>query len=326
VVYLELIGGLLLLLLCGDLFVRGAVGIAERLAVSPLVIGLTLVGFGTSLPELVTSLEAARQGSPAIAVGNVVGSNIANVLLILGLSGLVAPIAAKPGTFRLNGPVLVGASLLALGVFFLGEIGRWWGAVFVALLLSYTVTAYWRERHGLGDDGMGELAAEVDSVPPRRASFTLYGTFTLFGLAGIVLGANLLIGSAVALARDVGISETVIGLTIVAVGTSLPELATSVIAAFRRHGDVALGNVIGSNIFNLLGILGVTALYTPIPVAAEIVTFDGWIMLAATALLILFSMTRARLERWESAILVTGYAGYMAILLLPGPRAALGLD
>ena len=325
-VYVQLVSGLLLLLLCGDLFVRGAVGIAERLKVSPLVIGLTLVGFGTSLPELVTSLEAARQGSPAIAVGNVVGSNIANVLLILGLSGLVAPIAAKPGTFRLNGPILVGASLLAIAVFFLGEIGRWWGGIFIGLLLAYTLTAYWRERRGLGDDGMGQLAAEVESVPPRQASLVLYGAFALFGLAGIVVGANLLIGSAVTLAREAGISETVIGLTIVAVGTSLPELATSVIAAFRRHGDVALGNVIGSNIFNLLGILGVTALYTPIPVAAEIVTFDSWIMLASTGLLILFSMTRARLERWESGILLAGYAGYTAILLLPGPRSFLGLD
>lgn len=325
-VYVQLVGGLVLLLLCGDLFVRGAVGIAERLKISPLVIGLTLVGFGTSLPELVTSLEAARQGSPAIAVGNVVGSNIANVLLILGLSGLIAPIAAKPGTFRLNGPILVGASLLAVAVFFLGEVGRWWGGLFVALLLAYTLTAYWRGRHGLGDDGMGDLAAEVESVPPRQASFLLYAVFAVAGLAGIVLGANLLIGSAVTVARQFGISETVIGLTVVAVGTSLPELATSVIAAIRRHGDVALGNVIGSNIFNLLGILGVTALYTPIPVAREIVAFDSWIMLAATGLLILFSMTRARLERWEAAVLLCGYVGYMAILLSPGPRAALGLD
>ena len=324
-IYLELAAGLVLLLVCGDLFVRGAVGVAERLNVSPLVIGLTLVGFGTSLPELVASLEAARLGSPGIAIGNVVGSNIANVLLILGLAALIAPIAVSAGTFRLNGPVLVGASLLALLVFFLGEIGRGWGLLFVGLLLAYTLTAYWRGRCGLGDDAMDHLASEVEDLPPRRASLVLYLSLTLLGLAGIVIGANLLVEGAVALARRVGISETVIGLTIVAVGTSLPELATSVVAALRRHGDVALGNVIGSNIFNLLGILGVTALYRPIAVPDEILHLDGWVMLAATALLIVFAMTRAKVERWEGGVLLSCYLAYLAVLLHPGLRGLLGL-
>jgi cation:H+ antiporter len=317
-IYLELSAGLALLLVCGDLFVRGAVGVAERLKVSPLVIGLTLVGFGTSLPELVASLEAARLGSPGIAIGNVVGSNIANVLLILGLSALIVPIAVGAGTFRLNGPVLVGASLLAVLVFFLGEVGRGWGLFFVVLLLAYTLTAYWRGRRGLGDDAMNHLASEVEDLPPRRAPLAMYLALTLLGLVGIVVGANLLVEGAVALARRVGISETVIGLTIVAVGTSLPELATSVAAALRRHGDVALGNVIGSNIFNLLGILGVTALYRPIAVPDEILHLDSWVMLAATALLILFSMTRAKIERWEGGVLLCGYLAYLAVLLHPG--------
>ncbi|MGF1592120.1 MAG: calcium/sodium antiporter [Kiloniellaceae bacterium] len=324
-IYLELIGGLGLLLICGDLFVRGAVGVAERLGVSPLVIGLTLVGFGTSLPELVASLEAARLGSPGIAVGNVVGSNIANVLLILGISALIAPIAVAPGTFRLNGPVLLGATLLAILVFFLGEIGRWWGLAFVLLLAGYTGTAYWGGRHGLDQPAMTHMAEEIEAVPPRRAALGLYLGFTVLGLAGIVLGANLLISGAVALAREFGISETVIGLTIVAVGTSLPELVTSVIAAFRRHGDVALGNVIGSNIFNILGILGVTALYRPIAVPAEIVRLDAWVMLAAAVLLIVFATTRAKVERWEGAALLAGYAAYLAVLTLPALRGALGL-
>ena len=323
-IYLELAGGLLLLLVCGDLFVRGAVGVAEAVKVSPLVIGLTLVGFGTSLPELVASLEAARLGSPGISVGNVVGSNIANVLLILGLSAMITPIAVSHGTFRLNGPVLVGASLLALLVFFLGEIGRWWGLVFVALLLAYTIAAYWRERGGLSDATMAHLAEEVDQAPPRRAPLALYLGLTVLGLTGIVLGANLLVESAVTLARQLGVSQTVIGLTIVAVGTSLPELATSVIAAFRRHGDVALGNVIGSNIFNILGILGVTALYRPIRVPHEIVRFDCWVMLAASALVILFATTQAKVERWEGAVLLAGYLAYLAVLL-PGLRALVGL-
>jgi len=289
--YLQLVAGLVLLLVCGDLFVRGAVGVAERLKVSPLVIGLTLVGFGTSLPELV----AARLGSPGIAVGNVVGSNIANVLLILGISALITPIAVAAGTFRLNGPVLVGASLLAVLLFSLGEIGRWAGLAFVALLLAYTLTAYWSERRGLKDDALSHLADEVEALPPRRASWAVYLGLTAGGLLGIVAGANLLVDGAVSLARSLGVSETVIGLTIVAVGTSLPELATSVIAAFKRHGDVALGNIIGSNIFNLLGILGTTALYRPIAVPAEIVSFDAWVMLAA-------SSSRAASSRLRSAM------------------------
>jgi cation:H+ antiporter len=323
-IYLELIAGLALLLVCGDLFVRGAVGVAEGLKVSPLVIGLTLVAFGTSLPELVASLEAARLGSPGIAVGNVVGSNIANVLLILGLAALITPIAVSAGTFRLNGPVLVGASLLATAVFFLGEIGRWWGAAFVALLLAYTLTVYWRGRRGLRDEAMVRLAQEVEDVLPRRAPLALYLGLSVVGLGGIVLGANLLVEGAVELARQVGVSETVIGLTIVAVGTSLPELVTSVIAAVRRHGDVAMGNVIGSNIFNLLGILGVTALYRPIAVPDEIVRFDCWIMLASTGLIILFATTRAKVERWEGGVLLCGYLAYMA-LLLPALRGLLGI-
>lgn len=324
-IYVNLAAGLALLLVCGDLFVRGAVGIAERLKVSPLVIGLTLVGFGTSLPELVASLEAARLGSPGIAVGNVVGSNIANILLILGIAALIAPIAVAAGTFRFNGPVLVGASLLAILLFSFGEIGRWTGLVFVALLLAYTLGSYWRERRGAKDEALAHLAEEVEALPPRHASWAVYLAFTVGGLLGIVAGANLLIGGAVGLARSFGISETIIGLTIVAVGTSLPELVTSVIAAFKRHGDVALGNVIGSNIFNLLGILGATALYRPIAVPEEILDFDSWVMLVATALLIVFAMTRRKIERWEGTLLFGGYGAYLAVLLVPSLRGALGL-
>jgi len=319
VILLEIAGGLVLLLICGDVFVRGAVGVAKRLRVPPLVIGLTLVGFGTSLPELFASLEAARLDSPGIAVGNVVGSNIANVLLVLGLAALIAPIAVSPGTFRLNGPIVVGASLLAILVFLLGGMGRVWGLVFVVLLLGFTSYSYWRGRQDQRDGQLDHLADEAETPRSRRASLALDLGLTVLGLAGIIGGANLLVEGAIELAHRVGISETVIGLTIVAVGTSLPELATSVIAAFRRHGDVALGNVIGSNIFNLLGILGVTALYRPIAIPQEIVALDAWVMLGSTLLLIHFAMTRAQVERWEGAILLAGYAGYLACLL-PGAR------
>lgn len=317
-IYLQLLGGLVLLLVCGDFFVRGAVGVAHWLKLSPLVIGLILVGFGTSLPELVASLEAARLGSPGIAVGNVVGSNIANILLILGLSALITPVAVAIDGFRFNGPVLAGVTVLAILTFQFGEIGRLSGLVFLVLLLAFVVAAYWRERRAGADPTMVEMGGDIEALPPRHASPWLYLGGVIVGLLGIVVGANLLVLASVQLARQVGLSETVIGLTIVAVGTSLPELATSVIAALRRHGDVALGNVIGSNIFNLLGILGVTALYRPLTVPSEIARFDSWVMLAATGLAILFAMTRARLERWEGAALLAGYAVYTAILLWPG--------
>jgi cation:H+ antiporter len=184
----------------------------------------------------------------------------------------------------------------------------------VLLLLTFTVYAYWRGRQGKGDEEMGPLAAEIEATPPRQASLTLYCALTLAGLIGIIGGANLLIGGSIDLARKFSISETVIGLTIVAVGTSLPELVTSVIAAFRRHGAVALGNVIGSNIFNILGILGVTALYRPIAVPREIIVLDAWVMLGATLLIIYFALTKSRVERWEGAVLLLGYLAYLFVL------------
>ena len=296
-------------------------GVAERLSVSPLVIGLTLVGFGTSLPELFASLEGARLGSPGIAVGNVVGSNIANILLILGLSALIMPMAVTPGSLRFNGPVLVGTCLLAILLFLLGEVGRVAGTLFLVLLLGFTGYSYWRGRQGSSDDPLSHLAEEVEAATPRRASMPVYLGLTALGLAGIIGGANLLVEGAIELARRFAVTETVIGLTIVAVGTSLPELVTSVIAAFRRHSDVALGNVIGSNIFNILGILGTTALYRPLAVPAEIVALDVWVMLAATLIIVFFAMTKARIERWEGALLLAGYGIYLAYLLLAAPPA-----
>lgn len=305
-----------MLLIGGDVFVRGAVSVAQRFNVSPLLIGLTLVGFGTSLPELFASLEAARIGSPGIAVGNVVGSNIANILLILGLSALITPLAVAPGALRRDGPVLIATSALTIGICLFGRIDRWWGLIFLGLLLAYMIHAYLSERHH--QDARAQLhLAEAAEVKPLATTPVLMLAVTLGGLIGIVFGAGLLVDSAVVLARAYGLSEAVIGLTIVALGTSLPELTTSLIAALRRHGDVALGNVVGSNIFNLFGILGATALFRPIPVPSEIAHFDNWIMLAATALFVVFATTRAQVERWEGGVLLAGYLVYVSILLAP---------
>jgi cation:H+ antiporter len=314
--YVHLIAGLVLLLVGGDVFVRGAVGVARRFKVSPLLIGLTLVGFGTSLPELFASLEAARIGSPGIAVGNVVGSNIANILLILGLSALITPLGVASASLRRDGPVLIGTNILMIGICLFGRIDRWWGLVFLTLLLTYMIYAYLSERR-YQDERVRLHLAEVAEVKPLATSPVLMLALTFGGLTGIIIGAGLLVDGAIVLARAFGLSEAVIGLTIVAVGTSLPELTTSLIAALRRHGDVALGNVVGSNIFNLLGILGATAVYRPIAVPSEIARFDNWIMLAATGLFLLFATTRSKVERWEGGVLLASYLAYVTVLLAP---------
>jgi len=309
---LQLVAGLVLLLIGGELLVRGAVAAARRIGISPLLIGLTLVGFGTSTPELVTSLQAAFADSPGIAVGNVVGSNIANILLILGLAALLFPVAVAPGPFRRDGTVLVVSQLACAGLIVYGSLARIPGLVFLAALIGYVVFCYLQERRGAPPDDPHVHEAEETAAPAARLPVAI--GLAIAGLVLTILGARFLVGGSIALATAAGISETVIGLTIVAVGTSLPELVTSVVAALRRHADVALGNIVGSNIYNVFGILGVTALVEPIPVPAEIIGFDVWVMLAATALLVAFAVTGRRITRVEGGILMAGYAAYLLAL------------
>ena len=312
--FLLIAGGLVGLVAGGELLVRGAVSIAERLGVSPLMIGLTLVGFGTSTPELVTSIQAALAGSPGIAVGNVVGSNIANILLILGIAALLRPVATTAAAFRRDGTVLVLASLLGLWIVLAGSIGRGAGAAFVVLLLAYIVVTYLLERNDASPSAqLHKAEAELIPVPPSGSTPVALATL-VGGLVLTVLGARLLVDGAVDLARDLGVSETVIGLTIVAVGTSMPELVTSVMAARRGQSDVAFGNIVGSNIYNILGILGVTALVTPLAVPPEIARFDIWVMLAATAALVAAAVTGWRINRTEGALLLAAYCGYLGYL------------
>jgi len=307
--------GLLALVVGGDLLVRGAVQAAERAKVSPLLIGLTLVGFGTSLPELVTSLQAALADAPGIAVGNVIGSNSANILLILGVAAVLWPVAVDGKTLRRDGTVLILASLAGLGVVLMGAVDRMIGSAFLVLILAYVIVSYRLERQVATPDRGDHPAAPapVDALAlarPRLHPLLLVAG----GLALTVLGARLLVDGAIAIARDFGISETVIGLTLVAVGTSLPELVTSVIAAVRRESDIAFGNIVGSNIFNLLFILGATAIVTPLPIPRQITSLDIWVMLAATAALILFSLTGRQVSRAEGAVLLVGYVAYMGVL------------
>ncbi|OBX19238.1 sodium:calcium antiporter [Erythrobacter sp. QSSC1-22B] len=312
---LLIIVGLVLLAVGGDVLVRGAVGVSTRLGVSPLLAGLTIVGFGTSTPELVTSLFAAFDGAPGIAVGNIVGSNIANILLILGVSALILPLAIDPAAFRRDGLALAVATLACLAVVLLGFLSRPVGFALLALLVGYIVWAYRSERrHPDAESVMHEhVAADVTS--PGMSLIAALGLAAV-GIIGTIIGARLLVDGAIEIARDFGVTETVIGLTVVAVGTSLPELVACVIAALRRHADVALGNIIGSNIYNVLGILGVTAIAHPIEIPPEIAAFDIWVLLGTTALLGLFLRTGWTLKRWEGGVFLVLYAGYVGYLTI----------
>jgi cation:H+ antiporter len=305
-----MIAGLALLLVGGDLLVRGAVSTASALGVPPLVIGLTLVGFGTSTPELMTSVQAALAGSPGVAVGNVVGSNICNILLILGIAAMIRPVEAAPGPFRRDGPVLAGATALCLAVLLAGGIGRLAGAAFVALLAAYVWAALAASRGAAAAPAGAAVVVTAD-----RRALVRGVPMALAGLGLVILGAGWLVDSAISIAAGLGVSDALIGLTIVAVGTSLPELTASVVAAWRGQSDVAFGNVVGSNIYNILGILGTTALVRPTPAPPEIMGFDGWVMTAATAALIAAAITGGRVSRAEGAAMLAGYAAYLGWLI-----------
>lgn len=314
--YLYILIGLGFLFLGGEILVRGATGLARRFGVSPLVIGAVIVGFGTSAPELITSIQAVLADSPGVAVGNVVGSNIANILLILGLAALMAPIAVKPAAFRRDGTALALSMLLAAAVLFLAPMNRITGTGLVLALFVYVGLTYWLDRrtHDAGAQ-LHEREAEL-VVPPGKVWVAV--VFTLGGLAALLIGANRLVLGAVDIATGLGISEAVIGLTIVAVGTSLPELAASISAARKGEGDLAFGNIIGSNIFNGLGILGAAALTAPFEVPARLAGLDLLVMLGASGLLIVFATTGAKIDRREGAILLVLYAVYIAWLALSG--------
>jgi cation:H+ antiporter len=322
--WVALIAGLALLVVGGELLVRGAVQLAERMGVSPLLIGLTLVGFGTSTPELVTSVQASLAGSPGIAVGNIVGSNLANILVILGLSALISPVAVGSKALQRDGGFVVGAAALMVAVGFAWTLDRIVGVAFVLLLAGYLLLAWRTERLGLDHTAAFEKAEAFEGVHPsgvHQAGASAPGAgmgglllslaFALGGLVLVVIGGGWLVEGAIGLARAWGISETVIGLTIVAIGTSAPELVTSIVAAARRQSDVALGNVLGSNIYNILGIGGVTALIAPTEVPAAIVTFDAPVMLAVSLALLVLARTGMRIGRREGAALLAGYGAYV---------------
>lgn len=313
--YLLILGGLILLAGGGELLVRGAVGLSQILRISPLLAGLTIVGFGTSTPELATSIQAAFAGSPGIALGNVIGSNIANILLILGFSAVLLPLAVQPDAFRRDAIALVGSTALCIIAVLTGTVGPVMGGVLLLSLIAYVVWAY-RSEKASGDAEAERHVAEAGDTMPATHNGWVLGGMVLAGLAGAIFGAGLLVDGAVQLASAAGMSEAVIGLTIVAVGTSLPELVACMVAVRKNHPEVALGNVVGSNIYNLLGILGATALIHPLDVPAEIARFDIWVLAGVTALLLVQLRSGWKITRTEGAVLLTLFASYTAFLIL----------
>jgi cation:H+ antiporter len=274
--------GLVVLLLAGDTLVRAAVALSRRLGIPSLIVGLTVVAFGTSAPELLISIQAALEGVPGIAVGNVVGSNIANILLVLGIPALISAIHPSASDVHRSYLQMLGASVVLIVLCFLGPLHFWHAAVLLSLFALLLFDMVRSARNGTGD-----VLDEIESLTGPMPGWQVAAGLGL-GILGLPLGAQLLIDGAVGISRAWGISEEVIGLTMVAVGTSLPELATTVMAAIRREADVALGNVIGSNLFNILSILGIASLFGPIPIDAAFLSRDLWVMLACALLLLPF--------------------------------------
>lgn len=300
--------GIALLFVGGELLVRNASALARVWGLSPMVVGLTIVAFGTSSPELAASITAALQGSPQIALGNVVGSNTANIALVLALVALVRPPTSTASFLRREVPIMVGGATLLVVMLVGGVVGRAEGSLLLLLLVAYLLVLL---RPGDEKAEVREaFAAEYGGA--GRVSTWKVALLVVLGLAVLVGGANLLVMGATSLARGFGLPEMVIGLTLVAVGTSLPELATSLVAAAKRQPDIALGNIVGSNIFNVLGILGATAVTRPLRVPYETVAIDLWVMLGLSVLLVPFLVTGLRLGRREGAFLLTLYLGYVA--------------
>lgn len=332
--YLLIGGGLVLLFVGGEILVRGAVGVARKFNISELVIGAVLVGFGTSMPELVTSLRAVGQGAEGVAVGNVAGSNIANILLVLGVAALIRPIITNPKALTRDMAVLILATIAFVAIVYLDMFTRPVGGLLTFALLVYVGYTLFADTGS--DSDAATLHADESGAVEADDSLPVAIVLTIAGIAGVIFGANFLVDGAVDLARSFNISEAVIGLTIVAIGTSLPELATSVVSAMRGKSDVAVGNVIGSSIFNILGILGITALVKPFSTfeaptaptelaATPMLNFgDHGALVLSVFLLILFAFTGKKLARWEGAVMLLAYGTYMLMLfgLLPTPFAA----
>ncbi len=308
--------GLLALLGAGDALVRGAVALSLRLGISALIVSLTVVAFGTSAPELLISIQAALTGSPGIAIGNVVGSNIANVLLVLGVPAMIAPFCDRSGDGQRNFWMMIAASVGFIALCFTGVLVWWHGVIMLAILAVILFDAYrtaMRTR-SVNEASEAEDLAELEDVDPHMAPWKI-GALIGVGVVGLPVGAHFLIEGARGVALAAGISEAAIGLSLVAIGTSLPELATTVAAAIRKQADVAIGNIIGSNLFNILAIMGAAVLFAPIPVPPEFLRVDLWVMLAASLAVYPIVALRLPIGRLVGLLFLIAYAGFMVVVL-----------
>lgn len=311
--YLLVASGLLLLLIGGEIVVRGAVSLAQNLSVPPLVIGLTIVAFGTSSPELVVSIDAVLSGVPEIAVGNIVGSNIANILLVLGLPAIFFPITCDVQTIRRDGAVMLMVTLGFILLCWYGHFSIWHGSAMLCLLCVYLIWAYVSGQNKQ-ESTAETIIDEIQEISNRpRTTLGSLG-FILAGIVGLVYGADMLITGGVRFAISAGVSEATIGLSLIALGTSLPELATTIVAAFRRQGDVAIGNVIGSNLFNILGVMGIAASVQVVPIAEQFISYDLWVMLSAAMLATPFVLWGRTISRRYGVFLAAAYLIYLLSL------------
>ncbi len=312
--WLAVLGGFALLVWSADRFVLGASAVAGNLGVSPLIIGMTIMGFGTSAPEMLVAGMAAAGGNPAMGVGNAIGSNIANIGLVLGTTALVAPMAVDSGILKREYPVLFAITLLAGGLMLDGELGRLDGAVLLAGTACLVTWMIWTARRGQSSD---PLENEFESEIPTDMSTGLAVFWALAGLVVLVLSSKLLVWGAVDIARGLGVSDLVIGLTIIAVGTSLPELAASIMGALKGEHDMAIGTVIGSNMFNLLAVLALPGLIYPSMLAPEVMQRDFLLMVGFTIALFLMAYGfrgPGRINRFEGVLLLAAFAAYMGWL------------
>ena len=303
--------GLIFLTAGGEALIRGSLAIAKRFNISALISGLIIVGFGTSAPELVVSLDAAANHQDEIAIGNVVGSNIGNILLILGLCAVITPLTISPLALKRDASVMLASTFIFLWLAYSGSISVVEGGILLFILMSYILLAYHSEKSLHSAEAKMHIneGQEITQLPP---SLWLTVSMLVLGLAFLVIGSKVLLLGATSLASFFGMSESLVGLTIIAVGTSLPELSVSLIAAIRKHGDVAVGNILGSNIFNMFGILGISAMLDPLSVNERILDFDQWVLLISSALLLLFLYTGRKIGRIEGGILLLGYVAYLA--------------
>ena len=307
---LYLAGGLIFLFIGAEGLIRGASALALRVGITPLVVGLTVVAFGTSTPELVVSLKAALIGNSSISLGNVVGSNIANIALILGIAAIIRPLDVHANVIRREIPIMIGVSILLIVLLLDGESSLIDGIIFVAGIITYTIVNILMARK----EKNAEVEEEFKEGMKTKLGVPVSIVFVVGGLGLMILGANLFVTSAISIAKAIGVSDAIIGLTIVAVGTSLPELITSIVAAYKNESDIAIGNVVGSNIFNILGILGITAIVIPLS-STGISYIDFGVMVITALILLPLSKTGFRISRLEGLFLLLAYIIYIYFLL-----------